>query len=81
MEGLEETNIAKLRNQLGPLYALAQIVTLSADRPDDVEMRRIVLETAELALKNNENIKTLLTKIEEEIENGTKPNKDKQEDL
>ena len=56
-----ETAEAKLRNQLSPLYGLASAVLRIDDHP---EMKRIVFDMANQAIKNKEAIDLLLVEIE-----------------
>lgn len=72
MDKVKETNISSLRNKLTPLYSLAQIIVGSGEKGmlKDEEVLRILVDSAKQALKNQGEIKRLLTAIEKEIENG-----------
>lgn len=58
-----ETTTAKLRNQLGPLYSLADTVLLLKDNP---QLMDILLRQAEQCVINKEAIHPLLLQIEAE---------------
>jgi len=56
-----ETAEAKLRNQLSPLYGLAETILRLDDHP---KMRTIIFDMAKQAIKNKEAIDLLLVEIE-----------------
>lgn len=56
-----ETPVAKLRNQLTPLYGLAQLVIKLNTNP---ELIPIIIESAQQAINNKEEIDKLLKEIE-----------------
>lgn len=60
----EETVVSKLRNQLTPMYGLPQIIIAANDRPNDLELQRIITESALQAIENQKNIQELLTQLE-----------------
>lgn len=57
----KETLSAKLRNQLTPLYSLAEMIVLGKDNPEILDA---VIECAENALENRKTIDKLLTEID-----------------
>lgn len=69
MEKTVETPIAKLRNQLTPIYGLVDMVLMIDAK---IEMKELCIEEAERCIKNSEKIKPLLTEIESQIELLTK---------
>lgn len=56
-----ETLEAKLRNQLSPIYGLADMILLIDEKP---EMKQLIIEQAKQAVKNKEAIDLLLVEIE-----------------
>ncbi len=56
-----ETWEARLRNQLSPLYGLADMVMHMDDNP---EIKKMVIESAKRAIENRSKIDFLLRKIE-----------------
>jgi hypothetical protein len=62
----QETVVSKLRNILTPHYSLPQMIVYNEETAKSItEMGQIILETAQQALKNSEEIHLLLTKLEE----------------
>ena len=59
-----ETLEAKLRNQLSPIYSLADMILLIDEKP---EVKKILIEQAKQAVKNKEVIDLLLVEIEKKI--------------
>lgn len=62
----EETPEAKLRNQLTPLYSLADIAIHLKEKPELID---IVVDVATQAIKNQERINQLLIEIENKSPN------------
>ncbi len=61
----KETYTAKLRNSLGPLYSLSQMIVLMDEHPDKKEeMWTLIIESAKLAESKRGRIDKLLTLIE-----------------
>lgn len=56
-----ETLEAKLRNQLSPIYGLADMILLIDEKP---EMKQLIIEQAKQAVKNKDVIDLLLVEIE-----------------
>jgi hypothetical protein len=83
---MEETLEAMLRNQLSPLYGLADMILEMDKHPD---LKRFVIEQAKQAIKNKENIIKILEGIEAKTRNkpdiirkafyAAYPNKDEKE--
>ena len=57
-----ETILAKLRNQLSPIYGLPEAVLMMRDKDDD-RIKEIVFKQAEKANKDKEKIKEMLNEI------------------
>jgi hypothetical protein len=63
-----ETTLARLRNQLSPLYSLVDMVLLMEEK-DSPELRQIIKDTAKQADISKERILFLIRKLES---NGNK---------
>lgn len=63
---MDETLEAKLRNQLSPLYGIADLVLLMDENP---EIKKHVIQMAKQASKNKPTIDLILRGIEAKTEN------------
>lgn len=61
---LTETNVSKLRNQLTPLYSLAQVVIELKKRSNDQEFKDLLVDLGTQALNNQKPIHAILTQLE-----------------
>jgi hypothetical protein len=57
----EETLEAKLRNQLTPIYGLADVILMIEEKP---ELLKIAIEMAKQSIENKNNINLILSGIE-----------------
>lgn len=56
-----ETLVAKLRNQLSPIYGLANMILMMEEKP---EIKQLIIKQSEQVVKNKTKIDQLLTAIE-----------------